>query len=303
MRVGAAGRAASVRAVATATALLVGFVLGLAAAVLMGKEATGTVPSPPRSNLPDAEQAVTADRRSAVEADPEPPGQADPENLRTPVAAVEAFIAAEAAGDFATSYRLLSGADRDAVGSEAAWVAAHAHLPPLTGHGPGQVITNGDQVSVTTEVTLRAGLDDVAGLIPASAHATFVLVDEPGGWRVAYARSRVEPVYPPPSGAAVVVRRWAGERLACRPAAAEHVSGLLGVAALADRICGAASEVRVGDNRPLDDPVDAVPFVAAYGADAVDWARVVRLEAPVPLRAVAAPVGDEWQVIGVLEDR
>jgi hypothetical protein len=42
------------------------------------------------------------------------------------------------------------------------------------------------------------------------------------------------------------------------------------------------------------------PFVTAFGPETGSWARVVPVTAPVSLRAVVAPIGDEWVVVGVL---
>ena len=50
---------------------------------------------------------------------------------------------------------------------------------------------------------------------------------------------------------------------------------------------------------PLE-AIDAAPFLAAFGPEASTWARVVTVTEPVPLRAVVAPIGQEWLVIGVL---
>ena len=42
------------------------------------------------------------------------------------------------------------------------------------------------------------------------------------------------------------------------------------------------------------------PVVAAFGDQSSDWARVVTVSGSHPLRAVLAPLGDTWIVIGVL---
>lgn len=57
--------------------------------------------------------------------------------------------------------------------------------------------------------------------------------------------------------------------------------------------------MEVGPPLPLD-ALDAAPFLAAFGPEATSWARVVAVTDPVPLRAVVAPIGQEWLVIGVL---
>jgi hypothetical protein len=52
--------------------------------------------------------------------------------------------------------------------------------------------------------------------------------------------------------------------------------------------------------RPLPETAQDQPFLAAFGSAVHDWARVVRLDAPVRMDVVVAPVGERWLVVGVL---
>jgi hypothetical protein len=216
------------------------------------------------------------------------------------VAAVEGFLGAEVAGDYEAAFGFLSSADRAAFGSAAGWVAAHAMvLPPITGFGhlSGGQVPGGAEVRA--ELTLAPGLDQVTGLTPGEADSVWRATEEEGGWRVSFSESVIRPRYLDDEAAPAAVREWAEERQACRKGA-EPRGVLLGQPSLADRLCGSRGAVEVGMALPLDDATEAAAFLAAYGPEVGEWARVVPLQAPVGLRAVVAPVGDRWLVIGVL---
>src|SRR5262249_43859952 len=134
----------------------------------------------------------------------EPPAAPAP----TPLAAVEGFVQAEIGGRYDVSYGMLSAPDRAQARSRVAWADEHADLPPFTGFTPGDVTLSGATATVTARVDLRATLDEVVGLVPAHADARFAAVAEDGGWRVAYADSRLTPVYPPVGLADDAARAW-----------------------------------------------------------------------------------------------
>jgi hypothetical protein len=64
-------------------------------------------------------------------------------------------------------------------------------------------------------------------------------------------------------------------------------------------LCGTEGDVVIGQPLQLDE-LDAEPFRNLFGADVTTWARVVPVSDPVPMRAVVAPVGNQWLVMGVL---
>lgn len=226
---------------------------------------------------------------------PAPPGPPAP----TPAEAVARFLAAEVAADFATSYGLLAAADRATYAGPAGWTRAHGFLYPVTNFTLGDVTERDGRAEVAVRTELRSGLDEVMGLVPPAAASTWVAVPEDGGWRVAFDQSTISLEYRADDDAPAGVRAWVEARRACE-AAPEYDGGLLGVASLADRLCRAEGETRVGTPGLLDDPVDAAPFLAAFGEDAGRWARVVPVDGPVALRAVVAPLGERWVVVGVL---
>lgn len=234
---------------------------------------------------------------------PELTGNAEPGRpASSPEAAVTAFLDAELAGDFEESYLLLSAADRDEFRSPAGWVANHADvLPPLAEYTVAEVTGDGSGGgTVVTELRLDPRLDTVTGLVPERARATWVTVAEDGGWTVALAESSLEPHHPPDAEAPAAVQAWAESHQACAPDG-EHTL-VLGLPALATQLCGADGTVSVGEVAPFTEGFDTNSFLAAYGEPVLEWARVVPVTGPVPLKAVVAPVGRDWLVIGVLDE-
>ena len=216
--------------------------------------------------------------------------------------AVSGFLAAEARGDYAASFAFLSLADRRAFDGPAGWVAAHAGLLPVTGFRIQSVERSGDAARVHTRLRLRAGLNEVAGLVPGRAEAMWTLLRENGGWRVAVQRTVVRPRWPADRLAPEAVSDWVRRRGVCAPGAADLLYGETAVAA---PLCDApATGLAVASRaRRLDDDVDAQPFVAAFGVEATERLRTVEITAPAPLRAVVAPLGDRWRVVGLLRAR
>jgi hypothetical protein len=246
------------------------------------------------SDLADGRDPAAASAGGA--ADVEPPGAAAP----TPVDAVESFLAAETRRDYATSYGLLSAADRAAVTSRAEWEGAHAQLPTVTGVTLGVTSGNGTRAEVDSEVTFEPSLDETRGLVPARARATWIAVAEDGGWRVARSDSRLSPQYPDANGAVSAAEAWVRARVACRTTA-EYDGGLVGAAGPVAALCDAPGPVEVGAVATLDPGVGVEPFLAAFGPEVLSWARVVPVASPVALAVVLAPVDDRWVVVGALE--
>ena len=56
----------------------------------------------------------------------------------------------------------------------------------------------------------------------------------------------------------------------------------------------------VGKVGRLESGPTSAELVAQYTDAALEWARVVPVEAPItPFTVVLAPIGDEWRVVGV----
>lgn len=217
------------------------------------------------------------------------------------VAAVEGFLTAEGQGNFSESFDLLSAVDQEQAGDREAWVADHLFLlPPITGFQftSDQVVD--DRVEVMAQLELRPGLDELVGLTPGEADAIWVVVEEDDEWKVAFTESSVVPLYLEDSGAPAAVEIWVEERRQCATPT-EWEGGLLGFPVLADQLCDASGAVEVGEVTTLADAAESEPFLAAFGPEVGIWARVVPVMSPTPMRAVVAPIGPEWVVIGVLE--
>jgi hypothetical protein len=254
----------------------------------------------------DDERSVAAlDLPTAVPSSIEPSAgsavasEADPPAAATPEGVVAAFLEAERAGDFAASFALLSQDER-AASSVTAWTAGHADLPEILDFElGGSSRPAGDRSEVTVRAKLRPHLDEVVGLVPGSADLTLATVEEGGEWRVLFSESRREARYLDDVTAARDARAWVERRAACSPAD-EYSGGLLGAGAatLAGQLCEAEGSVAVGTPRPLADSPEADPYVAAFGPEALEWARVVPVSSPARLDVVVAPVGEVWLVIG-----
>ena len=218
----------------------------------------------------------------------------------SPDDAVRRFLDFEVARDYDASYGLLSADDRAQAASRAGWSAAHADLPAITGYALGPAEVASDRADVPADVRLRAALTPSAGLVPARASARFSAVAEDGGWRVAFDESTITPRFLPDARAPEAVRTWARTRAECHRAR-EYVAGLIGAPARAVALCHADGPIRTGPPRRLPDTAQDQPFLAAFGGEVHEWARVVRLESPVRMDVVVAPVGEQWLVVGVLQ--
>ena len=202
----------------------------------------------------------------------------------TPEEAVRGFLDAEQAGDYERSYDFLSDADRAAFGTAAGWVAAHADLvPPIEGY---------DLVADTTAVVrYTPSLDTIVGLVPARATVTWAVSDGEA-FGISLEGTTSQPELPSADGATTAVQAWVD---GCADPAREWDGDLLGSPSLAEGLC----EGTAGAPTTLG-PAEGAPFSAAFGVEVSAWARVVPVDGPVPLRAVVAPLGDDWVVVGVL---
>jgi len=221
----------------------------------------------------------------------------------SPAEAATAFLDAEVVSDLETSFRYLSADDRAEQGTPAGWQETHADLWTARSYRLTGVVDEGsDGATATADVQLEPMVDEFVGVVPARARLTLPLVREEGSWHVVFADSTYEPEYPDEAGAAQAVRTWAEARTRCATAD-EWDGGLLDSPYLAEQLCGTHDDVRLGRPDTLDALADAGPYLADFGERAADWARVVPVEGPVELDAVAAPLGDRWVVIGTSPPR
>ena len=223
----------------------------------------------------------------------------DPSNVGS-VSALTEFLTAEVDGDFEASFELLSSVDQGTTAGADGWTAEHyLVVPTILDFQLVADSSEGTRAEVSVNLTLEAGLDQMVGLRPAHADSTWVLLEEVGEWRVVFTESRIEPVYLDEATAPRAVEQWAAHRQNCEPAT-EWDTSLLGFPSLAESLCGSTGAIRIGDPVRLTDAADASSFLAAFGPEVGIWARVVPVDGEFPLRAVVAPIGEEWVVIGVL---
>lgn len=227
-----------------------------------------------------------------------------------PLSAVQTFAEAETAGDAQVAWSMLSAGDRRRYPTPAMWQTEHRQLPQLTSvtitgdPRPVDTGTASQAVDLPAEVSFVPALDLTKGLVPANATATWRVVREDGGWRVSYQDSRFVAKHPAAAGAVTAAAEWAAARQACRTTAAdgtrlEVVGGVLGVAGLAARLCGATGTIRPSTAEAVE-ATDAAAVIAAFGPSATEWTRVVELDGPAPQRVVMGPLGDRWIAVAVL---
>lgn len=283
------------RPVLIALVLAVGVGLGLGLSRLGG----GTAPQP--APLAGADESVLAGDDDALAPLPDPPSPIPPDQVEDdPRAVLEAFLAAEAHGEWEASYAFLTATDRDVVfPTPAAWVAAHGDFANVRAWQVEGVRVEGDRAEVVTLTGYEPALDPVLGLIPARARVTWSLVRGPAGWRVASQDSAAQPLYPPADGAEQVAAEWVARRAACEdPGPLEE--GLIGSPALAQDLCGASGPVEVGPVAQLSDSDAVTALLSAWGPEVFAWARTVRVDSPARMTAVLGPFGDDWRVVAVL---
>jgi hypothetical protein len=287
----------STLAIAVAT-LAVGFG-GAAATRSIGgttdaAQSTALTPNP-RSSATEPRELTSATspaKAAAVDAElPVPPAP-------TPVDAIEWLLVAETNGDWSTSFGLLSRSDRSIAPTRARWALAHGQLETIEGFELGAVRSGATRTEVDVVLHLHAELSEVIGLVPATADSTWIAVAEDGGWRVEYGSTDLRPRYPDSADAVAAVRNWSNDRRACHAGVSDT---LLGSRAVLDALCATDRRVDVNEVEPLIPGQSTDAFLAAYGPEVFDWARVVPVRSPVALRAVVAPIGDRWRVIGVIE--
>lgn len=255
----------------------------------------------------DEPAVATSSERAAAPVDPTPSVASSPYPApESPVstgpadsaeAAVVGFLTAEHARDLEASYTFLEAEDRQAFGSAAGWVAAHADLfGPVTGFLVDSVEESDGEATVTARVSYVPALDPVVGVTPARALVTVVAHPEGDGWVLDLDTFQLEPELPGDEQAVAAAERFVAAAQDCTP----PTGPLIGTAGLIDRLCDASGPVEVGEVSLLDDLTIVQPFLATYGPDAQTWARVVAVESPASLRLVLGPLGDDWIVIGLV---
>lgn len=279
--------------------------LGIGGTMLL----TGARTADPPLNTRDAaapDRTATVDPEALAGAGfenlPAPPSGVPEPPATDPIGAVVGFLTAEAAADFERSFDFLSADARAAFGgTSASWIAVHADvMPPVTGFVIGEVTSFGDgRTAVASTVGFRPSLDEVVGLVPPQAQVTWMVVEaDDGTFGVDLEVSAFSPLYVSDATASDAVAAWVTSRQACGRDG-EWGGTLLGVVGPVRALCGASGQITVGEPAALSS-FEAAPFTAAFGEDVLAWARQIEVTGAVELRAVIAPIGTEWRVIGAL---
>lgn len=278
-------------------ALVVGLGVGLSLAGVFGGG------DDPVASTPVTTSASSRDGDPEAAAELPPPDTgitaadaADPEQ------ALRGFLAAEASGDWEASYEFLSSGSLTAYPSAALWVNAHADFPRITGYRVDDVADDGTGTArVETLTGFDPVIDPVIGLVAARGRSTWTLVEEEGLWRVETTATENRPLYPSQEGASDAARQWVDARVACQDTSALEAR-IVGAPVLASQLCeeDQPATVEVGDVRSLADADGTTALLSEYGPDVYAWARVAPVQSTTPLLLVLGPVGEEWQVVGIL---
>jgi hypothetical protein len=253
----------------------------------------------PFRNSPTA--SVTLDRIDPSAPNDLRPGALDPPPAPvlppapTPEAAVRGLLDSLIAGDAARSFSLLSATERATSGPLASWQAELTSLPHYLGY---QVVSTDGQ-TVKTDVTMEPRLDEVVGYIPARATIAWPTTPEDGGYRVSLADAVLEPVLPSDQSASTAAQAWVAARQRCEAGAA-YAGTLLGQPTLADSLCHSSDSYRPDAAEGLDTFRNPTLLLEAFGPDASNFVRVVRSDGPTPFDVALAPLGDAWEVVGVM---
>ncbi len=267
-----------------------------------GSTAGGHATSPSSAlGLPDLSQ-VSVDVTTPAATDAPREGTPAP----SPREAVDRFVHDQLAGDTDSSYDLLAAVDRTAVRSRVAWRHAQSVLPRVRSF---DATVNASPPASAATATVRGDarfeprLDEINGLVPARASVTWTVVREEGGWRVAFSRTVIEPIYPADSGATESSRAWTDAYQACKepPNEIVYAAGVVGVTGIGAALCGSTA-AKLGAPARLGDRPNPAAVLAAFGPEADRWARVIPVSGPRSFNLVLAPFDDRWVVVGVLVD-
>jgi hypothetical protein len=212
----------------------------------------------------------------------------------SPEEAVQRYVTAEAAGDDAASFALLSDDERRRVGSLAAWADEASDRLPID--RIDHVTLDGS--TVVTEATLAARLDET-GFVPGAARIEWRPVHVEGGWLISPSATTVTPHLPDDDGARAAVQTWLDARRSGQTTG-QYEGNLLGQPTLVERVSSAA--LRAGAPTHLESSPDPQVAINAFGPDASRFVRAVPVDGVGRLVVLAAPLGDAWKVVGIEAD-
>ena len=287
-----------------AVSLVIGLLIGGAVAAFVG----GGGRDEPEAPATTSDITRDGDPEAAAEL-PELVEPVRPEQATDPELAIQSFLSLEATGEWEASYEFLTEDLRTvAFTSPAAWVAAHADFPTVTGYRLDGVSVDedGERATARTLTGFDAKLDPVLGLVAARGRSDWLLESEGDVWRVNVADLAAGNtfLYPASDGAEVTARRWVDARVACEDTT-DLQAGLIGSPVLAEQLCNEDQDepVEIGAVSSLSDSADTSTLQSEFGPQVFAWGRTVEVEAETPLIAVLGPIDNEWRVVAVLPSR
>ena len=226
--------------------------------------------------------------------------------------ALTAFLSAEVedrAGESpersAQSFALLDAATQERYGSVAAWRHSRAErLVPAT-----FTITAERGSGATAELNVVAtrppSITPFRGLVAAETTEVWLVeATDDGRWRVQGGRPHTAtPKLPSEAAAVAATQRWIDGAARCDRSILELqvARTLLGASELSQLACEAKGAWSTAEPVPLGDLPDITTFVAAYGAGVARWGRGVEVASGnTRFTVILGPVGNEWQVMGLL---
>jgi hypothetical protein len=274
-------------------ALVVGLVLGLGAAWLLGRSDAGGDGGATAAAATPAAGASAGDEADLAASLPDPDPLVDIAEATTAEAGLRGFLAAEAAGDWEASWAFLTPAQQEvAYPTAARYRVDEVVVDEAAGTATARTLTAFDPV-----------IDPVLGLVAARGRTAWSLERaEDGTWRVDPSGTVNTPLYPEPAAAVDAARRWVDARVACEDAGDLEAGSVVGSPALADGLCAEdqPAVVDLGPVGALADSAAASALLSRYGPEVFGWAATVPVAAATPFTAVLGPLGDDWVVVGVL---
>ena len=237
--------------------------------------------------------------------------------------AIRSFATAVVEDDHPKAFALLSELDRAQIGSPAKFGELLAKSPSwlsFSVEGVSQQSTSSlnstsslDSSSKTTPadtalavltVRQQPSIDETLGVVGPSARVEFSMKNENGGWHAVWRRHKVSQNFLASEAKLLPeVGAWAEARRACTAKGekpfAEYLGGMVGEVWLAETLCKLPAPITVQSIGDFDSILDPQAIFDAFGSDAYQWARVVKINSPTPFYAIAAPLGEHWVVVGL----
>ena len=245
-----------------------------------------------------ASAGCSASESPRVPAQPSPSGKQSNQKPQPSVEqALDSLLRTEQRGDFGGSYAFMSRR-HSKYPAVAQWIRRRKALPDVTGF---TIVSSAGNVAIVT-VRHKPALDPFLGLTAGQERQTWKGRRENGGWLLE-SEPRVTVVLPGDGAARDAAERWTRALQHCDQSGAralQAVDQLFGDVGAAARVCGSAGPITAKDVQRLPSGPPSADIVDQYSTDALNWARVVSIAGAASFRVVLAPLGDHWEVIGIL---